>query len=200
MTLLLEWGSAARQAPGNRRCGVPILRRGRGFRLAVPGSPPDRVCLRTVSGSSRRSGLIRPGVGRCGVGPDRWIPPIEDPPTPGTILFSRADGNHLGPVSREGVPHFVTVGTQPILSPDRTRLLLRRLDGSPGGVILMRTWRPGREVPLYLNGTFCQGFSWFPDGGSVALDDFNLGPSLQGFPFHQLRGRLRCAHPWYGIP
>ncbi|MFO1458926.1 MAG: LamG-like jellyroll fold domain-containing protein [Verrucomicrobiota bacterium] len=107
--------------------------------------------------------------------------PIEDPPTPGTILFSRADGTIWALSPGEGVPRFVTVGTQPILSPDRTRLLLRRLDGSPGGVILMRDLASGREVPLYLNGTFCQGFSWFPDGGSVALDDFNLGPSLQGF-------------------
>ncbi|MBL9172680.1 MAG: PD40 domain-containing protein, partial [Verrucomicrobiales bacterium] len=107
--------------------------------------------------------------------------PLEEAPVSGTILYNQADETIWALSPEDGARRFVTVGTQPVISPDRRKLLFRRLDGSPGGLILVRDLESGVESVVYANGTFSQGFSWFPDSRRVALDDFNLGPSLQGF-------------------
>ncbi len=119
----------------------------------------------------------------------------------GSALIGLADET-IWSMTPDGLEfRFVTVGAQPRLSADSRRILFRRRDGSPGGQILVRDLETGREQLVHSQGIWVSGYSWFPDSAHVALDDFNLGPSRQGFRALEVEAGLPgvemlARHPW----
>lgn len=87
-------------------------------------------------------------------------------------------------ISADGkVERFVTVGTDPVLSPDRRRLLFRRdlgTDAARLGVFTL-DFATGTQVRVYGLPSSVVGYDWYAGSERVILDDFSLGPSLQGF-------------------
>lgn len=120
---------------------------------------------------------------------------------PGWVVFGLADET-IWAMPPTGVgARFLTVGVQPRLSPDSGRLLFRRRDGSPGGQVLVKDLETGREHVVHPAGTWVTGYSWFSDSLRLAMDDFNLGPSRQGFravlATAGLPGvEMLSRHPW----